>query len=203
MKHAIILAHPDCQSFNAALAARCWAILENLGHELVVRDLYAIDFDPRLKRSEVSAAHGVPAADTQRERDALAGVDSFIFIYPFWFNAPPAILKGYVDRVFSAGFGFEAGYDGATPLLAGRTLTSISTSGAPDHWIDSTGALKTLMAGFDLHLAATCGLRVVDHIHFGDITPNMDRDTGAETLDDLARRIEALFGPDRRSRGAA
>ena len=53
------------------------------------------------------------------ERGVLAEADVFAFVYPLWFNAQPAILKGYVDRVFSLGFGFAPGAGGTEPLLAG------------------------------------------------------------------------------------
>jgi NAD(P)H dehydrogenase (quinone) len=194
MKHAVILAHPNPDSFNAAIARSCLLTLEKLGHETILRDLYALDFDPRLKREEVSAAHGRPAPDVVAERLLLADIESFIFIYPFWFNAEPAILKGYVDRVFGDGFGFHAGFGGSMPLLTGGQLTTISTSGAPDHWVQSTGALKALMTTFDLHVSAICGLAVKDHIHFGSIGPNLDEDAAGDVLDEVRDRLASLFG---------
>ena len=195
MKHAVILAHPNPESFNAAIARRCVLTLENLGHEAVLRDLYAMDFDPRLKREEVSAAHGRPAPDAVAEQVVLAKIQSFIFVYPFWFNAEPAILKGYVDRVFNEGFGFKSGFRVSTPLLTHRYLTTLSTSGAPDHWVESTGALTALMKTFDLHVAAVCGLTLQDHIHFGSIGPNLDADAANTVLDEVSRRLTELFGP--------
>jgi NAD(P)H dehydrogenase (quinone) len=194
MHHAIIFAHPVRESFCASIAATCAETLSGMGHSAVVRDLYGIDFDPRLKASEIPLHAGfAPAPDVVAERTLLANVDSFLFIYPFWFNAPPAILKGYVDRVFGASFGFGPGFGSTTPLLGRKTLFSISTSGAPDQWVNSTGALDVLMQAFDHHIAAVCGLEVLDHIHFGDIVPNMRKDAGKAVLSEISAKLRKTF----------
>lgn len=195
MKHAVILAHPKPTSFCAAIAKTCVEHLRATGHAVVMRDLYGLDFDPRLKAEELPGPLGAQAApDIIAERQALSDVDSFIFVYPFWFNAPPAILKGYVDRVFSMGFGYAAGAGGAESLLDDKTLLSFSTSGAPEDWVKSTGALKALMTVFDLHLSGVCGLRVLDHKHFGSIVSNTTAESGADVMEEVRSRLDDLFG---------
>lgn len=196
MRHAVILAHPRPASFCASIARTCVDHLRATGHTVVMRDLYGLDFDPRLKAEELPGPLGAKAApDIITEREALGDVDSFIFVYPFWFNAPPAILKGYVDRVFSMGFGYAAGPGGgAESLLDDRTLLSFSTSGAPEHWVQTTGALKALMTVFDLHLSGVCGLRVLDHKHFGSIVSNTTAESGADVMEEVRSRLDDLFG---------
>jgi NAD(P)H dehydrogenase (quinone) len=196
MKHAVILAHPKPTSFCAAIARTCVEHLRATNHTVVLRDLYALDFDPRLKAEELPSPSGAhPAADVVAERRLIGEIDSFIFIYPFWFNAPPAILKGYVDRVFSMGFGYAPGAGGTESLLDGKTLLSFSTSGAPEDWVNDTGALKALMTVFDLHLSGVCGLRVLDHEHFGSIVSNITAESVADVLDQVRTRLDDLFAP--------
>lgn len=196
MKHALILAHPAPQSLNATIAATYCDVMEAMGHEVVRRNLYAMRFDPCLKASEL----GGPSApefrkDVLRERQILADVEVFAFVYPLWFNAPPAILKGYVDRVFSTGFGFKPDFGGTTPALTGRRLISFTTSGAPDHWVQETGALNALTTLFDRHLAAMCGLTLVDHVHLGGVVSNMTEDAVAEVLDKVRVAARSHFRP--------
>jgi NAD(P)H dehydrogenase (quinone) len=196
MKHAVILAHPKPDSFCAAIARACVDALTGLGHTAVSRDLYALDFDPRLKAEELPTATGArPAADVVAERAVLADADSLIFVYPFWFNAPPAMLKGYVDRVFGMGFGYMPGPAGLEPLLGGKSLISLSTSGAPDQWVKDTGALKALMTVFDLHLAGVCGLSVRDHRHFGGVVPQMTAEAGEDLLRAARDLLTEAFDP--------
>lgn len=196
MKHAVILAHPKPTSFCAAIARTCVEHLRANGQDVVLRDLYALDFDPRLKAEEMPTQNGAtPAPDVIAERQALSGVKSLILVYPFWFNAPPAILKGYVDRVLGMGFGYASISGRMEGLLDGVTLASFSTSGAPEHWVNSTGALRALMTVFDLHLCGVCGLRLLDHKHFGDIVSNMTEESAADVLDQVRNALDAMFEP--------
>ena len=118
-----------------------------------------------------------------------------VFVYPLWFNAPPAMLKGYVERVFAMGFGYAPAGPGTRPLLSGKSLVTISTSGAPDDWVDQTGALARLRAGFDDHLAAVCGLTVLEHLNLGGVTPGIRLDAGQSMLDEVAALARRLFAP--------
>jgi NAD(P)H dehydrogenase (quinone) len=196
MKHAIVLAHPSTTSLNAAIARAYAESLAHHGHEVLVRDLYRMRFDPCLKAAEIPGPRApVFRKDVVRERERLADVDVFALVYPFWFNAPPAILKGYIDRVFGMGFGFKPAFGGNEPTLTGRKLISISTSGAPDHWVRDTGALSTLTWLFDRHLSGTCGLSVVDHLHFGGIVPNITE----ESVADILHQVRAAAGVHFRS----
>ncbi|HJV43082.1 NAD(P)H-dependent oxidoreductase [Caulobacter sp.] len=194
MKHAVILAHPKPNSFCGAIARTCVDHLRASNHDVVLRDLYALNFDPRLRAEEMPTAYGAtPAADVAAERALLADARSLIFVYPFWFNAPPAILKGYVDRVLGMGFGYASVSGHMEPLLDGVTLASFSTSGAPEHWVNSTGALKALMTVFDLHLCGVCGLRLLGHEHFGGVVPNMTEEWGSDLLEQVRAKLDDLF----------
>ncbi|KRB52682.1 MAG: NAD(P)H-dependent oxidoreductase [Pseudomonadota bacterium] len=194
MRHAVILAHPKPASFCASIAKTCVENLTSLGDQVLLRNLYELGFDPCLKAGELPNDLGfAPEPDVVAERALLADIDSFIFVYPFWFNAPPAILKGYVDRVFGMGFGYGPAFGGTEPLLVGKRLTSFSTSGAPEHWVNSTGALKALMAVFDLHLAGVCGLSVQGHRHFGSILSNLTEEAGADMLSQVEATLTHAF----------
>jgi NAD(P)H dehydrogenase (quinone) len=187
MKIALILAHPSSASYGAALAKRCAEVLETAGADVVVRDLYAMDFDPRLTARELAGGGAQPEPDVVAERSLLRTVDGLLLVYPLWFNGPPAILKGYIDRVLSAGFGYQPTAHGADPLLIGKTLMSVTTSGAPDAWIERTGAINTLARHFDLHLSHMTGLRVAGHVNIGGVGKDLSPEF-AERGFGLARR---------------
>jgi NAD(P)H dehydrogenase (quinone) len=196
MKHAVILAHPALESLNAAIAKTYADAVRRLGHEVIVRDLYAIGFDPCLKAAEIPGPRAPTfGADVQAERKRLADVDVFAFVYPLWFNAPPAILKGYVDRVFGMGFGFAPGALGSEPRLTGRRLISFTTSGAPDAWVRDTGALDTLVRLFDTHLGGVCGLTLIDHLHFGGMVSGVTEEAYDEVLAKVRAAAAAHFRP--------
>lgn len=197
MKHAVIVAHPNSRSLTHSAGQAYAVAVRALGHQALVRDLYAIDFDPRLREAEIPhLSPPTPGRDVVAEREALADADVFAFVYPLWFNAPPAILKGYVDRIFCMGFGYGWTPGGTEPLLDGRQLVSFTFSGAPDQWVHDTGALTGLVSTFDSHFARMCGLRLVDHVHTGGIVPNMTSEAVQDVLDRVADAVSTLFGPN-------
>jgi NAD(P)H dehydrogenase (quinone) len=194
MKHAVILAHPDARSLNAGIARAYASAVRELGHTVVVRDLYRMGFDPCLKAGEIPGP-GEPkfGADVVAERAKLAKADVLAFVYPLWFNAPPAILKGYVDRNFGMGFGFKAGFGGTEPALGDKRLISFTTSGAPDFWMRDTGALDTLKRLFDAHLAGVTGIAVVDHVHFGGMVSGITREAYEAVLESVRESANRWF----------
>lgn len=195
MKHAIILSHPNRASFNAAVADAYIKAVRDLGHEAMLRDLYAMGFDPRLGQDEMPfGATFQPRPDVVAERKAIGGADVFVLVYPLWLNAPPAMMKGYLERVFGFGFAYGQDGNGSAPLLCGRKLVTFSSSGAPFHWVQQTGAFEAVRTLFDRHLAAVCGMSVVDHVHFGGIVPGIRPDAVARMLKDVARTAENHFG---------
>lgn len=191
MKHAVILAHPSHHSLNAAIATAYADAVRGLGHQVLMRELYAMRFDPCLKAAEIPGPKApVFRADVRRERAMLEDVDVFALVYPVWFNAPPAILKGYIDRVFSMGFGFEPVFGGNEPRLKGRKLISFTTSGSPDFWMHDTGALEGLKRLFDTHLEGTCGLKAVEHLHFGGMVEGVRSDV----VENVLHQVRAAAG---------
>jgi len=196
MQHALIVAHPNPSSFVASLATAYGEAAEALGHKTIMRDLYGMGFDPCLKADEIPTSAGfAPREDVVAERLILADVDVFALFYPFWFNTPPAMLKGYLERVFGMGFAYGKGRTGNEPLLAGRKLVSFTTSGAPTEWVMKTGAWQSVRNLFDEHVSAVCGLTVVDHVHFGGVVPGVHGDVVARHRQTVMDAVARQFGP--------
>ncbi|HWA30159.1 MAG TPA: NAD(P)H-dependent oxidoreductase [Rhizomicrobium sp.] len=177
MKHAVILAHPKSDSFTATMAASYCEAAESHGVQIALRDLYRTGFDPCLRADEIPwSADFTTHADVAAERAILRDADVFALFYPLWLNAPPAILKGYLERVFGMGFGYGRSRGGTEPLLSGRKLISFTSSGAPMDWVVQTGAWQAIRVLFDSHFASVCGMDVADHVHFGNVVPGIRPD---------------------------
>ena len=140
MKHVVIFAHPNAQSFTGSVAEVYANAVRALGHTVIMRDLYRIGFDPCLKPSEIPSDKVFgPAPDVVAERALLKDAEVFALVYPLWLYAPPAIMKGYMERVFGFGFAYGAEGHSYNPLLSGRKLISFSSSGSPFAWVQKTG----------------------------------------------------------------
>jgi len=197
VKHAVIFAHPNRQSFTASVADAYGTAVQALGHSMVQRDLYRMGFDPCLKAEELPTSGSFkPGDDVLQERELLKDCDVFALFYPFWLNAPPAIIKGYLERVF--GFGFAYGGEGHSynPLLKDRRLISFSSSGAPTSWIDQTGTFAAVQNLFDRYFAELCGLGLLQHVHFGSVTPGASEFYIRAKLDEVVTAVNTHFGGD-------
>src|SRR5512146_161218 len=152
MKHAVIVVHPKAESFTASMAKAYEDAVFAKGGSVVVRDLYRVKFNPCLGEYELPWSPQFRVADdVAAERALLNDAGVFAFFYPLWLNSPPAMLKGYMERVFGMGFAYQRGRGGNEPLLTGRHLISVSSSGAPMDWINKTGAWQAMRTLYDSH----------------------------------------------------
>lgn len=159
MKTLIVHAHPEPRSLNSSLKDLAVSTLEAAGHEVRVSDLYAmnwkaavdaedygLDATSRLKvaaDSGLAFEHGTLAADVRAEQEKLLWADTVIFQFPLWWYSMPAILKGWVDRVFTYRFAYGVGEHSETKYgerygegtLAGkRALLSVTVGGPEAHY---------------------------------------------------------------------
>jgi len=194
MEHAVIAAHPLQRSFTMAVANTYCEAVRAKDHEATLRDLYRMNFAPTLDEDELPRAGGfTPGPDVVQERAILARVNVFVFVYPFWLNTQPAMLKGYIERVFGLGFAYGGTGGGNVPLLKSRKMVSFTSSGAPTDWVVSTGNFDAARKLFDEYFAAVCGLEVLDHIHFGSLVPGIRADVVASHLDRVRETVARYF----------
>ncbi|MEI9928828.1 MAG: NAD(P)H-dependent oxidoreductase [Sphingomonas sp.] len=171
IRHLVVLGHPDPASFNATVAATYCEEIRRCGQGAVLRDLYAIGFDPLLKADERPETPGFePARDVRHELDLVARSAAITLVYPLWFGMPPAIIKGYIDRVLGAGFmaqGIPAG--ARPPFLHGQRLVILSSSASTRPWLDELGQWVSLRQAFDSYLTTIFAFESCEHQHFDAI----------------------------------
>ena len=135
MKVLVIHAHPSSDSFNAAVCERVLRGLAEGKNEVRLRRLYEDDFDPRL-----TAAEWVGHLDPPETKSHLSAhfhdllwCETLVLVYPTWWGAQPAILKGWIDRVWVRGVAWELpeGASRLHPTLSNvRRLVAVTTHGA-------------------------------------------------------------------------
>lgn len=106
MKISVILAHPDTASLNHAIASVVVEQLEKNGHGVSFHDLYAENFAPLLVCEEISKEAVLPEP-VKSYCEEIQQADGIIVIHPNWWGQPPAILKGWIDRVIRPGVAYE------------------------------------------------------------------------------------------------
>lgn len=176
-RHAVILCHPEADSFNRTIANTYCRAVEEHGHEAVLRDLYGMNFDPVLKARERPDSPGFQvSADVAAELAILCDCDVLVLVYPIWFGTPPAMLKGYVERVLGSGVDPKSIKAHAhSSFMAGKRLLSFTTSANSSPWLSEQGEWLSLRHLFDHYLTRAFGMLPDQHIHFAGIVAGMDK----------------------------
>lgn len=211
MKALLVVAHPEPASFNGALHRAAEQTLRGAGHEVVVSDLYAMGWNPvagpgdvgeredpqrfRLDKEQTYAhERGTVAPDIVAEQVKIAWADLVVLQYPMWWFGPPAILKGWFDRVFTRGFAYLPGHKYDTGLLRGKTaLVSVTTGTSADTYAPDgiDGALLDVLWPVHNGLLRYTGFDVLEPIAVHAPGRMTDDERGA-VLDRYAAQLRGI-----------
>ena len=148
MKVLLVYAHPEPMSFNGAMRDMALATLTAAGHSVTVSDLYAQNFNPVAGPGDVAVRsneqvlnlgmeqlhavqQGALATDVQAELDKLLAADMLILQFPMWWFSLPAMLKGWIDRIFVFGAAYDFGRTWGKGVFAGKRAMLAFTASAP------------------------------------------------------------------------
>lgn len=135
MNILVIVGHPNKESFNLAIAEAVMTTLRNNGHNVFFHDLYEEKFSPVLPYAEFPQ-NAILTPDITLHCEEIRQADGIIIIHPEWWGQPPAILKGWIDRVIRPGiaYNFIEGDKGdgiPVGLLKARVALVFNTSNTP------------------------------------------------------------------------
>jgi NAD(P)H dehydrogenase (quinone) len=136
MRLLFLYAHPLADSFTAAARDQAIAAARTAGHDTRLIDLYATAFAPALSAEELQSypdPEALPAA-LDAHAEALLWAEGVIFLHPTWWSGPPAILTGWVQRVWRPGIAFHATQTGLRPGLPQIRLIGVITSLGAARW---------------------------------------------------------------------
>ncbi|MBF0362570.1 MAG: NAD(P)H-dependent oxidoreductase [Oligoflexia bacterium] len=132
MKTLIVYAHPNPKSFTAAIANTVAEQIKINGGEIKIKDLYRSGFNPIMSGSDLqSIFSGNIPEDIKREQNDVAWANRLIMVYPIWWLDKPALLKGWIDRVFVYGFAYTINKTGIEGLLKHDMALTIQLAGSP------------------------------------------------------------------------
>jgi NAD(P)H dehydrogenase (quinone) len=193
-RHLVVFSHPNPRSFNAEVCRAYVETLEGLGHVVVLRDLYALRFDPVLRLEDFEAVRaGSTPVDVRVEQDYVRWAEVITFISPIWWIAWPAMLKGYVDRVFSLNFAYRYAAGGVEGCLAGRRGVIISSSGSTMENFVETGKLTAVRTAQDLYTMEFCAIAMVEHLHLAPVGRRTAPERFGHMLDEVRDLVRRRF----------
>jgi len=211
MNVLIVFAHPEPKSFNGALYETAKATLTAAGHTVVTSDLYKMDFDPRYSRANfleqkdpdyfkpqleerhATETHGFAPA-LEEEICKVEAADLVIFQFPLWWFGLPAILKGWVDRVFAMGRAYGSGriYEKG-PFRGKRAMLSLTTGGFQSSYVTGgeEGAILAILRPIHRGIFQFTGFSVLaPAIHYGPA--RVEESMRGQWLDEWAQRLRAI-----------
>ena len=198
MNVSLLLAHPNPASFNHAIAQTTVEALKAHGHAVWFHELYAEQFDPVITVGELARDAQLPPAIEQHCQE-IDQADGIVFIHPNWWSQPPAILRGWTDRVLRAGRAYTFvpdGQGGAKPvgLLKARIGMVFNTANTPqEKEVELYGdPLETLWRKVVFGL---CGVTDVHRRNFTPVilsTPEQRR----AWLEEVKATVQRVFPPD-------
>ena len=207
----IVHAHPEPESFTGALRAVAERTLTGAGHQVTVSDLYASGFDAaggpgdfsrlahegpfRYQQEQAAALEaGTMAPGLAEEVRRVGAADLVILQFPLWWFGLPAILKGWVDRVFAFGFAYGPGRSHATGPLRGKRGMLALTTGAPEAAFGTggpNGSLEVLLHPVQYGVLHFSGMDVLPpFVAWG--AARVDDATRARYLERYRAHLEAL-----------
>jgi NAD(P)H dehydrogenase (quinone) len=206
----IVCAHPEPASFNTALRVAAVDTLQKKGHDVKVSDLYAMKFDPVFKkedfrsRKDLSVFRPYPEAlnavetktfspDILAEMEKVKWADLIIFQFPIWFTSWPAIMKGWIDRIFQAGFAFTFTRMYGGGLLKGKKSMLIVTTGSPEFVYAKGGPhgdINELLSPITKTTLEAAGLEVLPS-YFVFNAAGQTKEEGVAAIERLKKRLQS------------
>lgn len=165
MQALLVLAHPLHDSLCAHLAGFTATGLRQRGTSVDKLDLYAEGFDPRLSASERTNHYGTPAPTPEitAQQARLADADVLVLVFPTWWFAVPAILKGWFDRVWAPGFAYDHGTPITPRLSRLKSCIVVTTLGSP-WWIDRLVMRRPVRTMLKSALLGACAPQARSHM---------------------------------------
>ena len=138
MRFLVIYAHPDSDSFGFSVYEHVLRALKEAGHDVEILDLYADHFQPVLSAIERRLYYDLNAdrGEVQSKIDQLLRCEGLIFVFPTWWYGMPAILKGYLDRVWLPGVAFGMAAGRTHPLLGHIVRFAVVTTYGSPWWLN-------------------------------------------------------------------
>ena len=195
MKILVLLGHPQPGSFNHSLAETVVATLERGGHDVVFHDLHAEGFDPAMTAAEIPTDAPLEP-EIARHCEELAAAEGIVVVHPNWWGQPPAILKGWIDRVVRPGVAYrflegDSGEGIPEGLLKLKTAVVLNTSNTErERELEAFGdPLEGLWARCVFGL---CGVEDVRRRNFGVVVTSTDEKRVA-WLEEAAQIVAQAF----------
>ncbi len=170
----IINGHPQPGSFSEAIASTYYLSAREAGARAELFHLYQLDFDLNLTKDKKNFNHLEP--DIKMMQEKIKQADHLVFVFPVWWGTYPALLKGFIDRVFLKGFAYDYPEDKLfpIPLLKGKTARVITTLDTP-LWYFRLVYHRPVYHAMKKVFLEFCGIKPVKFTYFSPVRKSTEK----------------------------
>lgn len=196
LKHLIVHCVSREGSFNDSIVKRAKQVAEAQGHEVELYNVFAEGFAPTRGHWDIEAEadpddHGHGNGHVKEAKTFIDKAKHITFIYPIWWTGMPAIMKGFVDRVFHKGYAYDFDQGGLVRKLKNKSVLVLTTHGMPAAAYQN-GMYDALRMTQDKGIFEFCGMEVKGHHFFAGVNATLTADQAAAYLQQVEDAIKAL-----------
>ena len=194
MSVCIVFAQAGTDSFTHEIVRRVTATCDKIGVKYKVRDLYQMNFQPVFSPADMqNVESNMVSADIEEEQQVITEADTLVMIYPVWWWSQPAILKGWIDRVFTNNFAFRYEANGPVGLLTQKKAIVFTTTRESEEEIKRDGFDQVLKKQMADGILAFSGFSPVLYRNFAKV-PYLNDSARQQILDQVEKTIIGLVG---------
>ncbi len=195
MKACIVFAQPGTDSFCHEILSRVKTALTKANVEVTVRDLYQMNFNPVLSGEEQhSNENNQPVTEIEEEQQLVVEADLLVMIYPVWWWSQPAILKGWIDRVFTNNFAFHYKANGPVGLFRDKQAIVFVTTRESASEMRKSGMDQVVEKQIVDGVLRFAGYRPVQFRHYAEV-PYVSDQEREQMLKDAEASIADICSP--------
>ncbi|MEU3427316.1 NAD(P)H oxidoreductase [Streptomyces gardneri] len=189
----LVHAHPRSDSLTTQVADLAHARLKDAGGTVDVLDLYAEGFDPVLRPADEPDWEDREkrySPEVHAHMDRILAADDIVIVFPVWWMAPPAVLKGWIDRVWNYGFA----YGRSKPRLAAKRMLWLALMGQSAQEIEALGLSAVVDTQLRLGVSEYCGIEDASvRIVYGTELSGVPKDRRPERVRALLAEADAAL----------
>ncbi|MCL2383549.1 MAG: NAD(P)H-dependent oxidoreductase [Oscillospiraceae bacterium] len=176
MNYLIIKSHPYSGSFNAGVAATIYETVSMKGHNVTEIDLLSDGFNPVMTAEDLEAWKQGQTLDPliKKYQNQIDDADILVFPFPVWWGGPPAILKGFCDKILLYGWAYKLNESGKlVGMLNSKKAIVIATSEVANEIIERNYR-NPVEGAFVKNTLGDCGIEVIKHMYIDKISSDRD-----------------------------
>ncbi|PRO64865.1 NAD(P)H-dependent oxidoreductase [Alkalicoccus urumqiensis] len=180
----IVFMHPEVDSWNGSVLKKVREVLPDASISMPAEELTTLSLTVEEYKQQLQ---GIYPEEVKKEHKKMADADHYVWVFPVWWGTFPAAGKAFLDRVLSYGFAYELEGEEPVPLLKGKNVSLLFSTGAPESEFMQSGSYDNMVQLIEKQICDFCGMELHTVLHFGNAVLAGDKERA-----DYLKRVETF-----------